>query len=223
MLLGPCAPDPQAWPLPQCPFDLGAPQLTLACSGLPHTGLSRRPSCRHPRVGGAPPYLTSGVTAGAGRTVPTDYYLRDKDAAQTQAAPKLVIALPLEPGHTRARSLVNTQRHMCPRQPGKFPQTLGKQCPCWQHQGLSCSPGEWTLESGQRQKVGSLASPCSQRQVCPAILEKRKVPIPGEAGSSPGQAILGFQLPAPKKENIPSKSLESSCFQALGVPLRLIY
>ena len=43
-------------------------------------------------------------------------------------------------------------------------------------QGPSCSPGEWTLEGGQRQKVGCVASPRSQRQVCPAILDKRKVP-----------------------------------------------
>ena len=152
-------------------------------------------------------------------------------------------------GHAGAHSLINTQKRTCSRQPGTYPQTLD-QYPCWQHQGLSCSPGEWTLEGGQPQKVGSLASPCSQPQVCPAVLDQRKgfshsqsprpsepsllsdvlwgshpagrlgprgctpgVPTPGEAGSSPGQASLGFQLPAPEVKNIPSKSLESSVFK----------
>lgn len=146
--------------------------------------------------------------------------------------------------------LVNTQKHTCSRQPGTFPQTLGDQYPCWQHQGPSCSPGKWALEGGQHQTVGSLASPCSQPQVCPAVLDQRKgfshsqsprpsepsllsdvlwgshtagrlgprghtpgVPTPGEAGLGPGQASLGFQLPAPEVENIPSKSLESSVFK----------
>ena len=62
--------DPQAWPHPQRPFDLGAPQLTLPSSGAPFL--------QTPRVGRAPLHLTSGVTVGAGRTAPTDYYLETK-------------------------------------------------------------------------------------------------------------------------------------------------
>ena len=41
---------------------------------------------------------------------------------------------------------------------------------------------------------------------------------PGKAGSSPGQACLGFHLPTPEVEDVPSRSLESYCFQGLGVP-----
>lgn len=66
---------------PNVPLTWGPLSSHWLVVGLPHAGLSRCPSCWHPRVGGAPPHLTSGVTAGAGHTAPTDYYLGDKDAA----------------------------------------------------------------------------------------------------------------------------------------------
>lgn len=108
-----------------------------------------------------------------------------------------MMTFPLGLGHAGAHLLVNTQKHMCSRQPGTFPQTSGDQYPWWQHQDLSCSPAERAVGGGRPQKVGSLAPPCSQPQVCPAVLDQRKgfshsqSPRPSEPSL---RCSLGFPL-----------------------------